>query len=85
MHPTQITQWKRRLFESAPSPFGVRHVNADHVDVDELSENISKLEMERSPCYASGSTGLQPVESPHSTNRDRWFDVTCRHWGGDTA
>ena len=47
MHPTQITQWKRRLFESAPSPFKGRHVKADHVDVDELYKKIGKLEMER--------------------------------------
>ena len=47
VHPTQITQWKKQLLESAPSVFEGRHAKADHVDVDELYKKIGKLEMER--------------------------------------
>jgi transposase len=47
VHPTQITQWKKQLLESASSLFEGRHTKAEHVDVDELYKKIGKLEMER--------------------------------------
>ena len=47
VHPTQITQWKKQLLESATSVFEGRHAKADHVDVDELYKKIGKLEMGR--------------------------------------
>ena len=47
VHPTQITQWKKQLLESASSLFEGRHTKADNVDVDELYKKIGKLEMER--------------------------------------
>ncbi|HVB00625.1 MAG TPA: transposase [Acidimicrobiales bacterium] len=47
VHPTQITQWKKQLLESAPSVFEGKHTKADIVDVDELYRKIGKLEMER--------------------------------------
>ena len=46
-HPTQITQWKKRLLESAPSVFEGKHPKADVVEVDELYRKIGKLEMKR--------------------------------------
>ena len=47
VHPTQITQWKKQLLESAPSVFEGKHTKVDVVDVDELYRKIGKLEMER--------------------------------------
>lgn len=47
MHPTQITQWKKQLLESAASLFEERQTKAVNVDVDELYTKIGKLEMER--------------------------------------
>ncbi len=47
VHPTQITQWKKQLQESASTLFEGRQTKADHVDVDELYKKIGKLEMER--------------------------------------
>ena len=47
VHPTQITQWKKQLLDSAASLFEGRQTKAVNVDVDELYKKIGKLEMER--------------------------------------
>jgi len=37
VHPSQITQWKKQLLESAPSVFEGKHARAEaSVDIDEL-------------------------------------------------
>ena len=47
VHPTQITQWKKQLLDSASTLFEGRQTKASTVDVDELYKKIGKLEMER--------------------------------------
>jgi transposase len=48
VHPTQVTQWKKQLLESAASVFEGRNTRAEEsVDVDALYKKIGRLEMER--------------------------------------
>ncbi len=48
VHPTQITQWKKQLLESASSVFEGKHTKSEPaVDVDALYKKIGRLEMER--------------------------------------
>jgi transposase len=48
VHPTQISQWKKQLLDSASSVFEGKHAKAEaSVDVDALYKKIGRLEMER--------------------------------------
>ena len=48
MYPTQISQWKKQLLDSASSVFEGKHANTEaSVDVDALYRKIGRLEMER--------------------------------------
>lgn len=49
VHPTQFTQWKKQLLESAPSVFEGEHTGAEaSVDVDELYKKIGDRGTEHS-------------------------------------